>query len=148
MPVRKTTRDACRAAPCQCYSYELRRMMMNRNTQANGATFLLLLAPNRLSSPSWTSRAVALNEPCPTFGVSWSPVRSRQLIDSYHDRTECLLPVAVRAFHGAYWSYAVPCEAGRSSFSPSPTIRLSSSQFLTSRLCLTLTLLPNPPTSN
>jgi hypothetical protein len=40
------------------------------------------------------------------------------------------------------------CEACRPSLSPLPTILLSSPQFLTSPLCLTLTLLPHRPTSN
>jgi hypothetical protein len=30
-----------------------------------------------LNPSSWTSRAAALNETCPAFGVSWSPVHSR-----------------------------------------------------------------------
>jgi len=93
--------------------------MMNYNTHANGATFLLLLIDST-NPPSWTSRAVAPNESCPAFGVTWSPVHSRLF-------SACLS-----------WRLSVifcACTfASRSSLSPSPTILLSSSQSLTSSL--------------
>jgi hypothetical protein len=105
-----------------------RRMMMNHNTQANGANRL-----SGLSSPSWTSRAVALNETCPAFGVFWSPVHSRLLIDCYHDHIS--LVSARLSWRLLVICCAVPARARSSCFSfpititHDPTILLSIPHF-------------------
>ena len=70
-------------------STEMMQCMMNHNTHANAATFLLL---SGLSPPLWTNRAVGLNETYLAFSVYWSHVHSWQLIGCYHDHVSLASP--------------------------------------------------------
>jgi hypothetical protein len=104
---------------------------------ASVTRYHVLATPSPLSGlnlPSWTSRAAALNETCPAFGVSWSPISTASARLSWRLSVICCACASVRRV--ALFLTHHP----RSYYPP-----LNSSL---PPLCLIITLLLHRPSSN